>query len=461
LIKKLFFIFLIVFSFSQKLLQGQTTKIEVPVKTRILFIFDASNSMYAQWSSGSKFDVSKKLLSRMVDSLDKLPNLEMALRVFGHTNFVRSKTDRNCQDTKLEVPFSELNAYKIKKKLKEIQPRGTTLLAYSLQETINDFKPCKNCRNIVILLTDGIEECDGDPCAVSYTMQKNNIILKPFIIGLGMGPEVDDAFRCIGTYYNTTNEQSLSNIMNLAVSQALNNTTVQINLLDINDKPIETNVNMTLYDNYSGAIRYNYVHTMNEKGFPDTVPIDPLGKYDLVVHTTPIVKKDSIQIVPGKHNIIEVKTPQGTLELKMNTLSEYKELRAVIKKKGENKTINVQNFNTNHKYLVGKYDIEILTLPRMNIDIEIKQSENSKIEIPNPGLFLYRPGMPLIASLYVLGKNELKWIYNLNDSPNGENLVMQPGTYRIVYRPKNANQSTYTLEKTFKIESGTSVTFNY
>ena len=37
--------------------------------TRVLFIFDASQSMYANWEGGSRMDIAKNLLSNMLDSL--------------------------------------------------------------------------------------------------------------------------------------------------------------------------------------------------------------------------------------------------------------------------------------------------------------------------------------------------------------------------------------------------------
>ena len=55
-------------------------------------------------------------------------------------------------------------------------------------------------------------------------------------------------------------------VMEVVISQALNATTAQINLLDQGGNPTETNVNCTLYDSYSGKILYNYIHTLNQRG---------------------------------------------------------------------------------------------------------------------------------------------------------------------------------------------------
>ena len=70
---------------------------------------------------------------------------------------------------------------------------------------LNDF-PDKKANNIIILITDGAEECKGNPCAVSQELQDNGIILKPFIIGIGLTEEVLKTYQCVGTYYNSNTE---------------------------------------------------------------------------------------------------------------------------------------------------------------------------------------------------------------------------------------------------------------
>jgi len=50
--------------------------------TRILFIFDGSNSMNGQWQESSKIKVAKKLMYETMDELSKIDNLEVALRMY-------------------------------------------------------------------------------------------------------------------------------------------------------------------------------------------------------------------------------------------------------------------------------------------------------------------------------------------------------------------------------------------
>ena len=52
--------------------------------TRILFDFDASQSMYGRWQSDLKINMARSILSKVLDSLSTMENLEVALRVYGH-----------------------------------------------------------------------------------------------------------------------------------------------------------------------------------------------------------------------------------------------------------------------------------------------------------------------------------------------------------------------------------------
>jgi len=246
--------------------QGQVEKEKPKPLTRILFVFDASQSMYGRWQSDTKFNIASRLFVNILDSLKNVKNLEVALRVYGHQ---KQFPPQDCNDTKLEVPFAPDNIGRIKHVLKTIVPKGTTPIAYSLEQSANDFPPCDHCRNIIILITDGLEECNGDPCLVSHDLQKKGIILKPFIIGIGR--DFAESFDCVGSYFDATSEKEFTNALNIVISRALNPTTAQVNLLDQYGKATETNVNMTFFDNVSGKVEYNFVHSFNSKGLPDTL----------------------------------------------------------------------------------------------------------------------------------------------------------------------------------------------
>jgi len=426
-------------------------------ETRILFIFDGSQSMMGSWEGSRKIHIARDYLIRLVDSLKQQDHLQMALRVYGHQHEV---PPQNCNDTRLEVPFSDNNASSIKQTLRYIRPKGTTPIARSLARARKDFPDGDNCRNVIILITDGKEACDGDPCAVSKKLQMEGIILKPFIIGIGVDPSFHESFECAGDFHNAPNKNRFKNSLDVVITQALNTTTAQVNLLDTRGRPTETNVAMTFYNHLSSKARYNYMHTLNHKGYPDTLTLDPLISYDLVVHTLPPVKKDSIVLSPGKHNIIGLDAPQGMLRLTSPGTNQYRELKFLVRRHDKAKTLNVQKFRETQKYLTGQYDLEVLTLPRTYINgVEIKQSHTTTVEIPKPGIVNVLLPSNGYGSLFKKERSG-KWtrIYNFHSDKKRESLILQPGNYEIVFRPKSMKKSMYTIKKSFHIQSGSSTT---
>lgn len=446
LIKKRLFIFLLILNSQFLILNSQTN--------RILFIFDDSYSMYAPWNSNIKIEVAKKIMGEFLDSLKNIPNLELALRCYGHQTFI--KPTRDCKDTKLEIPFNvaSKSAPLIKQRILKLEPLGTTPIAYSLGESVADFTPCGSCRNIVILITDGIEECQGNPCEVSAALQKKGIFLRPFVIGVGLDVKFADVFGCMGKFYDVSNEANFKDVLQLVITEAISQTTVQVDLLDIQKKATETDVNMTFYDSNTKQVKYNYLHTLNHRGNPDTLVLNPNSTYDIMVHTIPPVEKKNIVIQKGKHNIIPVDAPQGYLRLELEgVLSKYYPT-TVVRKKGEMQTLNIQDFGKTEKYLIGKYDLEILTLPRIKLfDVEIQQSTTNTIKVPTSGNAYITKGYTGYGSIFLDDGKKMTWVCNLNSSLQNEIIYLQPGNYKIEFRYENVKETIKTIERKFTITS--------
>lgn len=426
-------------------------KKEEPVN-RILFVFDASQSMLGRWQSGRKIDIAKQLLTNITDSLKDVTNLELGLRVYGHQ---RSFPPQDCDDTKLEINFIPSNIFseRIRGKLSMIKAKGTTPIAKSLEEAAADF-PIDNSRNIVILITDGKEECGMDPCAVSRLFAKKGIILKPFVIGIGLDKSWQDNLDCVGTFFDAANERDFSNILNVVISHVVDNTTTQVNLLDSLGNPTETDVPLTFYDNFTDIVKYNYIHTMNSMGNPDTMIIDPVLKYKVIAHTIPPVESEIITISPGKHTIIPLKTPQGKLKIMINTKENY---QFIVRKTNQKETINVQTINSTQKYITGNYDIELLTLPRQYFNnIRINQNQLTKLQLPSTGLANILLPANGYGGVFLNDGDELVEIYKFNGESNQYKLTLLPGKYTVVYRAKSSKKYIYTDEKTFVIKSGKS-----
>lgn len=425
--------------------------------TRILFILDASNSMNAQWDTQTRIQAAKEILAQCVDSLKGTPNLEIALRVYGHQSPITA-TYQDCNDTKLEIPFGQDNFDKVKYRIKSIEAKGTTPIARSLEAAAGDFPDAKS-RNIIILITDGLEACDNDPCVIAKKLKDKGVNVTPFVIGLGMDLSYLEKFNCIGSYTDAETKDAFRNVLKNVVSKALINTTVQINLNDILKNPKETDVTMFLYEAGTKNLKYTFVHTINRYGNPDTLIIDPSLKYDLVVNTLPRIEKNNITIQKHIHNTIIVDAPQGYIKVRFINASKAYPVESRIMQQGKTTTLNVQKMNVPDKYLVGKYDLEILTLPRTYISVDVTQSSTSNVDIMAPGILTYRATNTVVAQIFVLRENgAIEWVCNLDETLKTGSIHLQPGNYRLVYRQKSLKSSSYTIDKDFRITSNKTTT---
>ena len=435
---------------------AQTPQQKLPEKTRILFLLDGSGSMLARWENTYRITVAKKLLTDFVDSLRTDENLELALRVYGHQYDRRL---RRCDDTKLEAPFAIDNHDRIISVLKNIGPKGTTPIALALEQAANDF-PDNKTRNIIIMITDGIESCDGDPCAISLELQRKGIFLKPFIIGIGMDRNFEDQFGCMGSFYDAANIDEFRKALDKALYQSLGKTTVSVELYTMENQPTETNVNVSFINHFTQTSAFEFVHYRDELGRPDSVEIDPVLSYDIVVNTIPPVRQNEVIIMAGKHNVLRLKTPQGMLSLNQPGHTEYADgVRVLVRKADDHELLTTFNLPGSEKLLVGTYDIVCTTLPRTIYKrVEIHQSESTILTLPQPGVVNFIVSANGIGSIYeIFQDGTQQWIYNLDPDELRNTVAIQPGRYKVVFRSEAAKGSKFTTIRDFEIRPGSSV----
>jgi len=147
-------------------------------------VVDASRSMWGQIDGVSKMQIAKETLE---DVSYWLPaDLDLALRAYGSTSASESN---DCADSSLLVPFGELNRDPIRRAIGGLKPTGQTPIAYALTQAARDFGTLESDRTIV-LVSDGIESCGGDPVQAAYALREQGIIVH--LIGFGLGSAADE-----------------------------------------------------------------------------------------------------------------------------------------------------------------------------------------------------------------------------------------------------------------------------
>jgi Ca-activated chloride channel family protein len=342
--------------------------------------------------------------------------------------------------------------------LEEIRPKGVTPITYSLEQAAGDFPSGPGYRNIVILVTDGIESCGGDVCAMSRALQQKGVFLRPYIIGLGL--QTEKALDCAGKYINAETPGKFFEILNESIDASFAKTTVSVQLLDGNSRPTETNVNITFVNSLTGSPMYDFVHYLDRSGRPDTVQIEPVVDYEIIVNTIPPVVKKDVAITLGKHNLISIGAAQGNLVVQQEGRRDNN-LQSIVHINGQVDIVNTQQSNINVRYLAGRYLVETLTLPRRTFDAEIQPNKTKTILLPAPGVVNFNTIATGYGSIYELkADGSQEWVLNVNELKPQFSLTLLPGQYKIVFRVKQTTGSKYTGFKKFSVKSGETLAVN-
>lgn len=140
-------------------------------------VLDASNSMWGQIDGVAKIAIAKDVLERIINGLPD--EMNVGLRLYGHRYGLNDR--RACRDTELKVPIGPVDKAGLIDIIKKIQPRGKTPLVYSVLRAGDDFQNIEN--GSIILITDGVESCDGDINSIAPALKESGIDLKVHIVG--------------------------------------------------------------------------------------------------------------------------------------------------------------------------------------------------------------------------------------------------------------------------------------
>ncbi|UFJ39244.1 VWA domain-containing protein [Brevibacillus humidisoli] len=153
-------------------------------------ILDASGSMAGKVGGKTKMEAAKEAIKSFAESLPE--EAHVALRVYGHKGSSQeSDKELSCGSSELVYDLQPYDAEKLQTALNQFQPTGYTPIARSLQEAQNDLKGLSGEKNtnIIYLVSDGIETCDGNPVEVAKQLADSEITPLVNVIGFGVDGE--------------------------------------------------------------------------------------------------------------------------------------------------------------------------------------------------------------------------------------------------------------------------------
>lgn len=185
-------------------------------ETNIMFIVDSSGSMKETAGEQTRMEAAKDVLGK---TLSEMPdNVNLGLLAYGHRNA------KDCTDIEVISEIGKADATALQKTVAGLTAKGETPIAESLMRAAAEFKDSgEGTTNKIILVTDGLEECKGDPCAAAQAIKEQRVDVAVDVVGFTFGAEEAKAVQCIadatgGQIYTAANAKDLTTALQKAAA---------------------------------------------------------------------------------------------------------------------------------------------------------------------------------------------------------------------------------------------------
>lgn len=180
----------------------------------VILILDASGSMWARTESSTRMEVAREVLADVIRGLPDA-DLNVGLWIYGANP--RSRGD--CDDVRRVHSLGPVDKPALLAAIAGVRPRAWTPIAKALDRAAEDLTPGAN--NSIVLVTDGIESCRGDPCATARTLAARGVSTGSFVVGFGVTKDKARFLECIGRYYPAQNRTELSAALKDALTESV------------------------------------------------------------------------------------------------------------------------------------------------------------------------------------------------------------------------------------------------
>lgn len=180
---------------------------------RVLIVLDASGSMWGQVHGRPKIEIAREVIRDFVNTLPD--NVELGLVAYGH----RHKGD--CKDIELVAPMGKLDRQGLIKTVNGLQPKGKTPLTAAVEFAAEKLRYTEQ-KASVILVTDGEETCDRDPCEAAAKLESLGVDFTAHVIAFDLTDKAARSVECLakttgGRFLKADDASSLTDALTMAM----------------------------------------------------------------------------------------------------------------------------------------------------------------------------------------------------------------------------------------------------
>jgi Ca-activated chloride channel homolog len=217
---------------------------------RAIIVLDASGSMWGQIDGKPKLQIARETLRTVLQNAPD--DLELGLMAYGH------RERGNCDDIELIVPPGPRTTAAITQAVDRMKFLGKTPLSAAVKQAAEALRYTED-KATVILITDGLENCNADPCALGTELEQAGMNFTVHVVGFDLTAEEGQQVACLaentgGQYFQAANADALAVALTKTVVAVPTEAPVTFVAVDQNGKPIALPLSFQITSSATGAV---------------------------------------------------------------------------------------------------------------------------------------------------------------------------------------------------------------
>ena len=327
-----------------------------------MLILDGSNSMWGQLNGVNKIVTARESIRTLLESAEG--NIQFGLLTYGS-----ERNKDSCADFELVVKPQDYDLVNVLKEVYKLKPKGRSPIAAALKEAA---KQLPNDNPHILLVSDGIESCEGDPCATAKQLVTANPNLQIDVIGFR--DEKSAQLECIaengrGAFVVATDTERLKTLLAGVQAKAVTINQTTRTRIDQLSQPGSIELNI-LAEGNPEPLRANYsiyrpdgTNVINFTARNQVTEYLPPGEYRIKAIWQSVEKAENVVIHSGKATPLTFNIgPTG--EVVVNAVNKDQQPIAVnyalYTAKGEFISRHVLQESIKTRLAVGEYRIKAL-----------------------------------------------------------------------------------------------------
>jgi hypothetical protein len=244
----------------------------------------------------TRLAVAKEVMAELVPQIPA--EVHGALWIYGH-RFPQEPKDQSCQDIEQVFSLAPVDSLAYIDRISAITAIGYTPIADSIELAARDL-PGDDI-NSIILVSDGEETCEGDPCGLAEALKASDAAVTIHVVGYAVEQVAREQLQCIaavsgGTYHDAEGAEDLLQALEEALSATVSETILRVEVLAPDGSQVPEN--LRLYEVGSDRLVSAYV------AWKDNAV--PPGTYDLTIDTLPGILYRGLAMPEGSTTVVRL-----------------------------------------------------------------------------------------------------------------------------------------------------------